>query len=162
MRVLMSAFIVFIIIFLVAVLFLSGMGERLLIRTADIHHGEAVLREVSVKEYRTNRVQHYTIELQGMDGAPSLNLSVTTGHRLYDLRLMHDILMKCNKNEKVNIEWCRTFASGEIVANINGVNVITTMDTPSFLIWLFMTVIGVIMLAFTLTVTVFTFKNQRA
>lgn len=160
MRVLFSAFMVFIVIFLTAVLFLSGMGERLLISMAQRCEGESVLREASVTQYESTGAPHYTVKLEGIAGAPSLELHLATGNRLYDLKLMYETLSMLEKGSSIRIEWRSTFASGIVITGINGVDVVSPMGRGAFLVWLFLTVTGIIMLAFAATVTVSSFREE--
>jgi len=160
MRVLLSAFLVFIVIFLTAVFFLSGMGERFLIRTANKSAGESVFREASITQYKSVKAPHYTFLLEGLSATPSLDLHLTTGHRLYDFKLMYQTLSGTEKGSRIKVEWCRTFASGVVFTVINGVSVVSPVDTASFWIWIFLTAIGFVMLAFIITLIVYSFKKN--
>ena len=161
MRVLLSAFMVFILVFLIAVFILSGVGERFFISSADKSEGVSLLREVSVT--RAGAVAPgYTVKLEGLDGTPSLNLHLAPVSSLYNLGLMYDSLSKLEAGSRVKVEWCSTFISGIVITGINGVSVIKPVAGSVFIIWIALTVIGLAMLAFVATITVYSFRKPMS
>lgn len=162
MRVLLSAFMVFILVFLIAVFILSGVGERFFISAADKAEGESLLREASIARAGAAMIPVYTVKLEGLDGAPSLNLHLASGSSLYNLGLMYDSLSKLEAGSRVKVEWCSTLISGIVITGINGVSVIKPVAGSVFVIWIVLTVIGLVMLAFVATITVYSFRKPMS